>query len=314
MTGTAAHQPAVLSSSRREFLGRLATATLAAAFAEASTGAAAEPGVAPGLVDVNVNLSRWPLRRLPCDQTEALVEKLRSHGVTQAWAGSFDALLHRDLPGANARLASDCRRHGPTLLLPFGSIDPTQPDWEAELRHCAETHRMPGIRLHPNYHGYRLDDARFAQLLKRAAERGLIVQLALVMEDERMMHPLWRVEPVEPAPLAQVVRQTPGLRLVLINALRTLRGTALQKLIEAGNVCVEISMLEGVGGIQNLLQRTPVDRVLFGSHAPLFYFESAELKLRESPLTPAQLALIRCGNARRLFGAQTVGAHANADG
>ena len=254
-----------------------------------------------GLIDVNVNLSRWPLRRLQCDDTRELVAKLRHHGVVQAWAGSFDGLLHKDLAAMNARLADECRRHGRGVLQPFGSINPMLPDWEEELRRCAEKHRMPGIRLHPNYHGYKLDHPAFARLLRLAAERRLIVQLALVMEDERMMHPLLRVEPVDASPLIELARQTPGLRLVLLNALRTLRAKPLLDLIAAGEVHVEISMLEGVGGIASLLSQIPSHRVLFGSHAPLFYFESALLKLKESPLRDDQLKAIRHGNARRLL-------------
>jgi predicted TIM-barrel fold metal-dependent hydrolase len=60
-------------------------------------------------------------------------------------------------------------------------------------------------------------------------------------------------------------------------------------------------MLEGVGGVANLLAKTPLSRVLFGSYAPLFYFESALLKLQESPLSDEQLGAIRCENARRLL-------------
>jgi len=160
---------------------------------------------------------------------------------------------------------------------------------------------MHGVRLHPNYHGYMLDDPDFARLLKLAAERGLIVQLALLMEDERMMHPRLRVEPVDPAPLAEAVSQTPGLQLVLLNALGSLRGEPLRRMISAGSVYVEVSMLEGVGGVGNLAAQVPASRILFGSHAPLFYFEAAELKLRESPLNPEQLRAIRYENAQHLL-------------
>ena len=91
-----------------------------------------------------------------------------------------------------------------------------------------------------------------------------------------------------------------GLRLVLLNALRTLRTKSLLDLIAAGEVYVEISMLEGVGGVVNLLAQIPAGRVLFGSYAPLFYFESALLKLKESSLNGEQLQAIRCESAQRL--------------
>jgi predicted TIM-barrel fold metal-dependent hydrolase len=60
-------------------------------------------------------------------------------------------------------------------------------------------------------------------------------------------------------------------------------------------------MLDGVGGIANLLTQVPVDRVLFGSNAPLFYFESALLKLKESPLNEEQQRSIRRKNAHHLL-------------
>ena len=285
---------------RRDFLKMAAAATGAAALAGARTGQADDAAPA-GLIDVNTYLSRWPVRRVRGDDTAELVSMLRRHGVVQAWAGSFDGLLHRDLGGVNARLADECRRYGDGLLVPFGSIHPKLPGWEDDLRRCAEEHGMPGIRLHPNYHGYQLDDPDFAKLLWLAAQRGLLVQIALIMEDERMMHPLLRVEPTSVQALPGLLRQTPGLRIVLLNSQRVLRGPALANLLTAGEVFAETAMLEGVGGIADLLERVPLDRLLFGSYAPLFYFESALLKLQESPLTPEQLQAIRCGNAKRLL-------------
>ncbi|NQU19907.1 MAG: amidohydrolase family protein [Candidatus Nealsonbacteria bacterium] len=253
------------------------------------------------IIDVNVNLSRWPLRRLPCDELPRLVEKLRACGVTQAWAGSFDGVFHKDIGGVNARLVDDCRKCRPGLLRPFGSVNPTLPDWREDLRRCHEDYHMPGIRLHPSYHGYRLDDPVFAELLTLAQRRGLIVQLVVRIEDPRMQHPLVRVSDVDTQPLPGLLATHPKLRLVLLNSLRTLRGNAIAKLIGAGEVYFEISMLEGVGGISNLLSRVPVDRILFGSHFPLFILESATLKLRESKLLPAQTDAITHKNAQRLL-------------
>jgi uncharacterized protein len=281
---------------RRDFLKSATAAGLAL-----SGLAASSPRFGSGFVDVNVSLGRWPLRRLAGDDTAELAARLRSQGVTQAWAGSFDGLLHKDLASVNARLAYECRRHGRGILIPFGSVNPAGPDWEEDLQRCATQYRMAGIRLHPNYHGYALDSAAFARLLKRATDLGLIVQIALVMEDERMMHPRLRVEAVDTTPLLAIIKQTPGLRLVLLNALRTLRDQPLSDLVGGGEVSVDIAMLEGVAGVENLLRQISAERVLFGSHAPLFYFESAALKLKESVIQQPALERIRAGNARRIL-------------
>jgi len=266
------------------------------------------------IIDVNVNLSRWPARRLPCDEPRQLVERLRRHGVTQAWAGSFDGLLHRDIAGVNQRLASTCRDCGEGLLVPFGSVNPTLPDWLDDVRRCRREHSMPGIRLHPNYHGYPLDAPVFADVLDAAIEHNLIVQLAVRMDDHRVQQPLLHVPDVDVAPLAELVAARPKLRFVLLNALRTLRGDALVRLADAGEVYFEISMLEGVGAIARLVKTLPVERVLFGSHLPLFYFESAALKMKESELTEAQRAAILRENARRLLGARVTSSHGQGQG
>ena len=253
------------------------------------------------MIDVNVNLSRWPTRRLPFDETGRLVEKLTAAGIGQAWAGSFDGLLHKDIAAVNQRLAQDCATAESGVLLPFGSINPTLPDWQDDVRRCAEEHKMSGIRLHPNYHGYTLRDERFAQVLDLAQRQHLIVQIAVKMEDERTQHRLLRVDPVDSLPLVTLLKDKPTLPIVLLNSLRTLRSDTISQLAAAGNVCFEISMQEGVGGITKLLQHAPLDRVLLGSHFPFFYLESALLKLRESELAGFQLAAITTDNAQRLL-------------
>lgn len=285
-----------LKITRRSFLA--ATATFAAATAlTPSRLAAAPPG--PELVDTNVSLGRWPFRRAPLDEPAALVARLRELGITDAWTGSLDALLHKDISGVNARLAADCERHGRGLLVPIGAINPTLSGWAEDMRRCAEVHRMPGIRLHPNYHGYTLDGRVVAEVFERATRFGLLVQIPLIMEDERTIHPLVNVPPVDTLPIVPLLNRFPTLRIQLLNAFRTLRGPQLISLA-AHRVRFEIATLEGVEGIANLLRQIPVEHLCFGSYAPVFYPESAVLKLKESALSAGQLDFIRTGNARRL--------------
>jgi hypothetical protein len=253
------------------------------------------------IVDVNVSLSRWPFRRLPCDETPRLVEKLKKCGVTQAWAGSLDGVLHHDVGGVNARLAEECRRCGDGLLVPFGSVNPMLPDWTEDLRRCCEDHRMPGIRLHPNYHGYGIKEPALVELLTLAEKRGVIVQLAVRMDDVRVQHPLMRVPDVDLGSLRDLLAARPSLRLVVLNGLASLRGASLARVATAGNVWFDIATQEGLGGVSGLLQSVPVERILFGSHFPLFDLEAAVLKMRESELSVSQAAAIGHGNAERLL-------------
>lgn len=275
--------------SRRHFFRLATSATVAVALKPSS--ALAASSTAAALIDTNVSIGAWPFRRCPIDTTPALVAKLRGGGVTSAWAGSLDALLHKDVSGVNRRLVEECDRHGQGLLVPMGALNPKLSGWEEELRRCAEAYRMPGVRLHLNYHGYTLADPLFARVLARATELGLLVQIATIMEDERTLHPLVNVRATNLAPLADLMKQHPTARVQVLNVFRTLRGAALIALA-AHRVRFEIAMLEGVEGLANLLPQLPPDRLCFGSYAPVFYFESAQLKLKESVLTADQLSAV----------------------
>jgi predicted TIM-barrel fold metal-dependent hydrolase len=258
-----------------------------------ATSGIAPPAAGSQFIDVNVSLSHWPFRRLAADETPALAERLRKNGVTQAWCGSFDGILHRDIASVNHRLAEECAQHGPGLLRPVGSINPTLPDWRHDLAQCVKVHGMKAIRLHPNYHSYTLDDPAFLELLAAATKEGLFIQIAAQIEDQRTQSPLVKMAPVDLKPLSAALEKVPQARIMVLNASRVMSMTALRGL----PVWIDIAMLESVGGIENLLKDWPVDKIVFGSHAPFFYWEAARLKLQESELSPAQLAAITHGNA-----------------
>jgi Predicted metal-dependent hydrolase of the TIM-barrel fold len=287
---------------------------LAAALASASAQAAEPPSgqtrAGPDIIDSNVHLFEWPFRKLKYDKTEPLVAKLRKHRITQAWAGSFEAVLHKQLDAINRRLAEECKAHGDGMLIPFGSVNPAWADWEEDLRRCHEQYRMPGLRLYPAYHGYALDLPEFARLLSEAAKRGLLVQIAMRLEDERVHHVAISVPLVNASPLAEVLKKVPLAKVQLVNSAGPLLGNNVSDLVRDTQITFDIAATEGNGGIGRLIKgenysyrgSIPVERLLFGSHAPLFPCESALLKLFESPLSLEQLEKLMNANARRLIG------------
>ena len=289
---------------RRDFLkATLATSAVlhsAATLPAPAADASAAPATRLQAVDTNVTLFHWPFRRLPLDQTAALLAKMSEHGVAQAWAGSFEGILHRDLASVNQRLADECR---PTSgrLLPFGSVNPALPGWEDDVRRCHETHEMPGIRLHPNYHGYTLADPRFKRLLDLATTRGLLVQIAVQLEDFRTHHPMFQVADVDAAPLPELLAANPKARVLLLNSGKVLESALGAKLAASPGVSFDIARVEAAGSVGRHLRRLPPGRLVFGTHAPLFIYEAAVIKLYESALTDAETRALLEENPRRLL-------------
>ena len=168
---------------------------------------------------------------------------------------------------------------------------------------------MPGIRLYPNYHRYTLADPRFEKLLSLATDRKLLVQIMRSMEDIRTQFPLMVVQPVDPAPLVSLLPRFPHLRLLLLNkgGWADDANESVATIKKSENVYFDIAMNEGIDGIARLIEETSPNRVVFGSHFPFFYFESALLKVRSQGLPHDQEQALFEGNARSLLGKSLIG-------
>ena len=301
------------SIDRRDFLKTSLLAGAAASLASSSlraqvrSGSGAPP--AAGIVDTNINLFDWPFRKLKYRDTTALVAKLKKHRVMEAWAGSFEALLHKDINGVNERLAAECRDKGAGLLRPFGTVNLAWSDWEEDLRRCHETFKMPGIRIYPGYQPFDLAHPDLKRLVALSRERGLLLQIVFGMEDTRVHHPIINVGTVLAMPLVPVLKAEPQAKVQLLHFTGNIQGTDLRALMTETSATIDISRWEGNGAVGRMIgtapgsqsARVPLDRVLFGSHAPYFPVETAVLKLIESPASAEQLQAIMQGNARRLL-------------
>ena len=304
---------------RRKFITRSLQTTAALAVSSRLL-AADEPikseehvpeGDAPGIIDTNVNLFEWPFRTLKYGgATQVLVEKLRRHRIVQAWAGSFEALFSKNIDLVNSRLVEACQKDGKGMLIPFGTVNPAWPDWEEDLRRCHEIHHMAGIRIYPIYQMIDLGSPLFAKLFHAVSDRGMILQIVGDMEDARHLHPIVETRPLSFEPLLALLKERPQSRVQLLHWNGRLGQKLLNQLVEETNITLDISRLESTGAVGRLIEGkpwggsstpVPLERVLFGSHAPYFPVEAALLRLFESPLDRDQLTAIMRGNAGRLF-------------
>lgn len=290
--------------------GTAAANTVNAAPAAKATPAANVPVQGPAITDTYVNLFEWPFRKLKYSGTADLVRKLKQHRISRAWAGSFEALFHKDMDQVNARLVAECHKYGKNMLLPVGSVNTSWPGWEEDLRRCDEIHGMTGIRLFPIYQMTTLDSPEMLRLIEMATERKMFIQIVGDVADPRHHHPVVNVWDLPFDPLVDLAKKFPDARIQLIHWNRKVGAALLERLAKETNISFDISRIEGAGELGGLIagnswygpeSPVPAERFLFGSHAPYFPVESALFKLFESPLTKEQLELIMVENAKKLL-------------
>lgn len=301
---------------RRTFLGDSLLSAAALSLSPSLTKAQPQPSektavsdTLPDIIDTNINLFEWPFRHLKYGNTQALVKKLRQHRITQAWAGSFDALFHKDLDGVNARLVKECELNGDGMLLPFGTVNLAWPNWEEDLRQCHEVYHMPGIRIYPIYQTFDPTHTDFSRFVQQVTDRGLILQIVGDMEDIRHHHPIIEVREVNLEPLLDIMQKIPQAKIQLLYWNHRVKQNLLEKLIAGTNIVLDTSRIEGAGEVGRLIEgkswlgypTVPVERIMFGSHAPYFPVEDNVLKLFESPFTLEQMQAIMHVNARKFF-------------
>ena len=116
------------------------------------------------------------------------------------------------------------------------------------------------------------------------------------------------------------MKGTPNAKVELLHFSGSIRGEDLYQFMTQTNTVMDISGLEGNGAVGRMIgsapgmtpgrigsapgansARAPVERIVFGSHAPYFPLETALLKLIESPLDVPQLQAIMQSNTRRLL-------------
>ena len=94
------------------------------------------------------------------------LEKMREWGVDK---GVFFSIATK--PSQQKSINDFCASIASDTVIPFGSVHPDAPDWEPELERIAAL-GLRGIKLHPDYQDFDMDEPRVLPIFKRPGTWG----------------------------------------------------------------------------------------------------------------------------------------------
>jgi predicted TIM-barrel fold metal-dependent hydrolase len=265
--------------------------------------------------DASVWSGRWPFAPVGASLA-ALERELAAQGAEGALVSPAEAVLAPEPQAENlALLAAVRRRRRGFGWLVAAVVDPSRAGWQEAAERCLALGArclkvLPGYHMYPVVEGgtYAGDAPWVAEaaragrqglwgLCRLAAARGVPLAVQMRLQDERGHHPLMRVPGLPAAEVAALAAEHPDARFLACGAY--LRD--LGPLGAAPNVWVETSFVEGHDTLAQAVTRVPPERLLAGTHAPLFCPGAGVAKL-EAATVPAEVreAVARV-NARRLW-------------
>jgi uncharacterized protein len=226
-----------------------------------------------------------------------LRESLRRTGVDRCVVmGIADQARHVDR--ANEFIGSLAGSDDGTFI-PFGTIHPDLPVKEnlASLRR----YHIAGVKLHPLFQGFALDDPRIWALLEAfGADIPVIAHVGKGGSAEANTRST-------PAMLASIVQAFPGLRLVACHFGGFHRLDEAEELLLGRPVMLETSWPPRLaaldsGRVRSIIERHGADRVVFGSDWPMADPAAEIASIRELGLSPSAETGVLGGNLGRFLG------------
>jgi predicted TIM-barrel fold metal-dependent hydrolase len=184
-------------------------------------------------------------------------------------------------------------------LIPLVSVHPADPDAIANICRIKAT-GLRGIKLHPYYQDFVLDDPAMFPIYRAISDNNLIL-VCHTGFDVAFPH-IRRCDPVR---IANLLDRFPDLKFVATHLGAWRDWDEVEKHLLGKNIYIEISFSLGCAGdeqVRRILTGHPANRLLFGSDSP-WQDQSETLEgLRHLRLDPGLNEAILAGNAATILG------------
>ncbi len=202
-------------------------------------------------------------------------------------------------PSQFASILAWSRSIASSRIVPFASVHPDDAEATAHLRSIAEA-GIRGIKLHPYYQGFAVDEERMAPLYAEIERLGLVLLMHAGFDPAFARDRL-----ADAARIAAVAARFPRLKLIAAHLGGWEDWDLAEQELLGRPVCLDISdTLDQMPRQQALrfLQRHPADCLLFATDSPWADQAGALRQPLLATLPPDRLAALLGGNAARLLG------------
>lgn len=195
------------------------------------------------------------------------------------------------------RWAEDINRQNENLIC-FGTLHPLQDDWQTEIDYLA-ANGIPGIKLHPDYQQFYVDEPELLPIYRALADAGLIL-LFHAGVDVGLPSPVH----CPPQRLAQVLDKVPDLTIIAAHMGGYDCWDDVERYLVGRNLYFDTSYSIahlGAERMASLIHAHGANKVLFGTDSPWTDQAEEVAKIRALALSDGEIASVLGENAGRLL-------------
>ena len=225
--------------------------------------------------DYNIFVGKWPFYDLPRTTIDELDGLHKPYGIDGGYVSSLESIFYNDFYDSEYKLSEilkDTKYHH--VVTP----NPAFVESAVTLERCIADFNVKGIRIHPEYHGFKLTDECVRHVLDIARRYNLPVFVTARMHDERMAHMINPRE-ISTEELKSFVIENSDIKIILcqfkIHEIEAIK----KELLSLPNLYTDTSSLR-----VNLFGNATTDifkKAVYGSGYPLLHVAASALMLTE---------------------------------
>jgi predicted TIM-barrel fold metal-dependent hydrolase len=183
-------------------------------------------------------------------------------------------------------------------LIPFGALHPFCDEYAAVIDDLQER-GIRGVKLHPEFQGFYIDDPRCDGFFDALEESSLTVLVHAGYDPGPFSN-----DHCTPKKIARRLDVNPGLTLVAAHLGGLMMWDAVEKFLVGRKIWLDTAAIAGcidTGQFLRICQAHGCDKILFGSDSPWFSQKEAVDFIQNSGLSQNEQTLIFSSNAQGLL-------------